>query len=143
MIRLTRRYHFSASHRLHSPLLSEEANDAIYGKCNNPFGHGHNYEVEVTVSGEVDRNTGRVVDLTSLDGLVRKHVIDAFEHRNLNLEVAEFQRVVPTTENLGVIVEARLLARWREAFPGGVPALQRIRIYETERNIFEVEATKS
>ncbi len=138
MMHLTRRYSFSASHRLHSPELGELANQELYGKCNNPFGHGHNYEVEVTVSGPVDAQTGRVVDLQDLDALVQRHVTGPFEHRNLNEEVPEFQQLVPTTENLGVIIDQRLRTAWSSAFPQCVPVLERVRIYETERNIFEI-----
>ena len=137
-MQLTRLYHFSASHRLHSSELSEEANQELYGKCNNPYGHGHNYEVEVTVSGPVDSRTGRVVDLHDLDALVKGHVTEPFDHRNLNEEVAEFQQLVPTTENLGIIIDKRLRASWDSAFPQRTPALERVRIYETARNIFEV-----
>jgi 6-pyruvoyltetrahydropterin/6-carboxytetrahydropterin synthase len=137
---VTRRYHFSASHRLHSSELSEQANQELYGKCNNPYGHGHNYEVEVTVRGLIDERTGRVVDLQDLDGLVHRQVTDALDHRNLNDEVPEFQQLVPTTENLSLIIERRLHHAWRTAFPEGAPMLERIRIYETARNIFEVRA---
>ena len=134
---LTRRYHFSASHRLHSAELSEQANQDLYGKCNNPYGHGHNYEVEVTVSGPVDSQTGRVVDLQDLDRLVQRYVTGPFEHRNLNEEVAEFQQLVSTTENLNIVIDRRLQTAWPEAFPANTPALKRVRIYETPRNIFE------
>ena len=137
-MQLTRLYHFCASHRLHSSELSEEANQELYGKCNNPYGHGHNYEVEVTVSGPVDSRTGRVVDLHDLDALVKGHVTEPFDHRNLNEEVAEFQQLVPTTENLGIIIDKRLRASWESVFPERAPALERVRIYETARNIFEV-----
>jgi 6-pyruvoyltetrahydropterin/6-carboxytetrahydropterin synthase len=137
---LTRRYRFSASHRLHSPELSERANQELYGKCNNPFGHGHNYEVEVTVRGPIDERTGRVVDLQDLNDLVHGYITSALDHRNLNDEVPDFQQLVPTTENLSLIIERRLHHAWRTAFPEGTPVLERIRIYETARNIFEVKA---
>ena|SRR5579871_6679257 len=134
---LTRRYHFSSSHRLHSPQLSDVRNEEIFGKCNNPFGHGHNYEVEVTVRGPIDESTGRVVDLGTLDMLVQRRVTDPLDHRNLNDEVPEFQKLVPTTENLSLMIERRLRSAWQEAFSGDRPVLHRIRIYETARNIFE------
>jgi 6-pyruvoyltetrahydropterin/6-carboxytetrahydropterin synthase len=141
---LTRRYHFSASHRLHSLVLSEQANQELYGKCNNPFGHGHNYEVEVTVNGPIDERTGRVIDPRDLDAVVARYITGPFEHRNLNEEVPEFQHLVPTTENLNIIVDRRLRAAWPEAFsatfPHSPPSLERVRIYETPRNIFETEA---
>lgn len=138
MIRVTRRYRFAASHRLHSPQLSAEENRELYGKCNHPFGHGHNYEVEVSVRGPVDARSGMVADIRSLDRLVHAQVIAAFDHRNLNAEVAVFERLVPTSENLGVEVCRRLKRNWSGVFPGEWPRLEKIRIAETERNIFEV-----
>jgi 6-pyruvoyltetrahydropterin/6-carboxytetrahydropterin synthase len=138
MIQLTRRYQFSASHRLHSADLSEAENERIFGKCNNPYGHGHNYEVEVTVKGEVDRATGCVVNLSDLDTLVGGQVVGPFDHRNLNEEIAEFQHLVPTTENLGVVIDRRLREAWPRVFPGAAPKLERVRILETPRNIFEI-----
>ena len=138
MIQLTRRYQFSASHRLHSDDLSEAENERVFGKCNNPYGHGHNYEVEVTVKGEVDQATGCVVNLSDLDTLVLEQVVVPFDHRNLNEEIAEFQRLVPTTENLGVVIDRRLREAWPCAFPGAAPKLERVRILETPRNIFEI-----
>jgi 6-pyruvoyltetrahydropterin/6-carboxytetrahydropterin synthase len=135
---LTRLYRFSASHRLHSNQLSSLANQELYGKCNNPFGHGHNYEFEVTVEGPVDIATGRVVDLPTLDALVKENITEPFEHRNLNEEVDEFQELVPTTENLNVIIDRRLRKAWPGAFPDLQPSLKRIRIFETARNIFEI-----
>jgi 6-pyruvoyltetrahydropterin/6-carboxytetrahydropterin synthase len=131
---LTRRYRFCASHRLHSPELSAQANQQIYGKCNNPYGHGHNYEIEVTVSGPIDSRTGRVVNLQTLDALVRERVIGPLDHRNLNEEVASFQDLVPTTENLCVVIEQQL----REAWPRPFPDLKRVSIWETARNIFVI-----
>lgn len=142
-MRATRRYRFSASHRLDAPQLSPEANRALYGKCNNPFGHGHNYELEVSVAGPVDTRTGRVADPRALDRLVRAEVLDAFEHRNLNTECEAFRTLVPTSENLAREIERRLQTAWRNAFPGGVPRLERICIAETPRNIFEVEADEN
>jgi 6-pyruvoyltetrahydropterin/6-carboxytetrahydropterin synthase len=143
MVHLTRRYRFSASHRLHSDQISEQANDELYGKCNNPFGHGHNYEVEVTVSGPVDSRTGRVVDLGELDTLVQRYVTEPLDHRNLNKEVPEFHQLVPTTENLNIIIDRRLRAAWPGAFSQQSPALERVRIYETARNIFETSRQNS
>ena len=97
-MRLTRRYRFSASHRLHSDQLTEAENDVTYGKCNNPYGHGHNYVLEVTVQGPVDGITGRVADLPSLDDFVQKEIVSRYDHRNLNEQVEELSGVVPTTE---------------------------------------------
>ncbi len=138
-MRLTRRYPFAASHRLHSPELSEQQNRQIYGKCNNPFGHGHNYVLEVSVRGPVDEETGRAVDIAALDELVRRMVVKAFDHRNLNTEVSEFASISPTTENVAIEIERRLKAAWPAAFVSGRPQLEKIRLYETRKNIFEVD----
>jgi 6-pyruvoyltetrahydropterin/6-carboxytetrahydropterin synthase len=137
MLRVTKRYVFSASHRLHSPLLSEEENSVVYGKCNNPHGHGHNYEIEVTVKGKVDALTGRAVDLGALDRIAQREILDPLSHRNLNEEVAAFRDLVPTTENLAREIDRRLRHAWPEAFPSG-PELETIRIRETDRNICEI-----
>src|SRR5579872_3312175 len=96
---LTRRYQFSASHRLHSPHFSEEQNQRVYGKCNSPYGHGHNYKFEVTVSGCPDPETGMICNLSDLDGFVERTIMPEFEFSNLN-ELPAFRDVVPTTENL-------------------------------------------
>jgi len=132
-LKATRRYPFSASHRLHSPQLSDEQNREIFGKCNNPFGHGHNYILEVTVQGPVDAGTGLVVNGQSLDGLVRDEVLERYGHRNLNEDIAAFKDVPPTTENLTTEIRRGLLAKWPQEFP----RLDRIRIHETDRNTFE------
>ena len=136
---LTRRYMFSASHRLHSDAMSEAENVATYGKCNNPYGHGHNYVVEVSARGPLD-GSGRAVDIELLDRLVERQVLAPFAHRNLNLDVNSFARLVPTSENLAVEICRRLKDNWRTAFPGEWPKLERVRIAETARNIFEVYA---
>ena len=133
-MRLTRRYRFSASHRLHSGQLTEAENDVTYGKCNNPYGHGHNYVLEVTVQGPVDGITGRVADLPSLDDFVQKEIVSRYDHRNLNEQVEELSGVVPTTEVVSAAIHARLDAHW----PGQLPALDRVRIWETRNNIFEI-----
>ena len=138
MIRVTRRYEFSASHRLHAAGLTEEENRRLYGKCNNPFGHGHNYVLEVSVRGPVEARSGRAVDPVALDRLVRERVMREFDHKNLNEEIDAFQRVVPTTENLSLLIHDRLKRGWRSVFPGPWPELEKVRIAETERNIFEV-----
>ena len=100
MVYLTRRYRFSASHRLHNDVLTAEENSRFYGKCDNAFGHGHNYMLEVTVAGEVDASTGMVLDLAILDGAVQREVIDRFDLSNLNLDSDRFRTLVPTTENM-------------------------------------------
>ena len=140
-IRLSKRYGFAASHRLHSPALTDEENRETYGKCDNPHGHGHNYEVELTVCGTVDPVTGRVVDLALLDDLAERQILAPFRYRNLNEEVALFRTIVPTTENLGLEVDRRLRAVWAKTFapiePGALH-LEKVRIWETERNICEI-----
>ena len=140
MFRVTRRYAFAASHRLHSPHLSDEANRELYGKCNNPYGHGHNYSVEVSAIGPADADTGLAVDLQALDGLVRREVIEPFDHRDLNRDSTAFLDQAPTTENLAWEIVRRLKSNWRDAFPGDWPRLEKIRIAETPRNIFELRS---
>jgi len=142
-VRLSRRYGFTATHRLHAAGLTDEENRAVYGKCNNPNGHGHNYEIEITVAGPVDEVTGRVVSRKELDGLVAREVVEPLRYRNLNEEVEAFRNVVPTTENLTYEVDQRLRAAWGLAFPLGFPRLEKIRIWETERNICEFNGVKS
>jgi 6-pyruvoyltetrahydropterin/6-carboxytetrahydropterin synthase len=137
-VRLTRRYAFAASHRLHSALLTDEQNRATFGKCNNPYGHGHNYEVEVTVCGELDPETGRVVDRAILDRLAEEQILKPFHFRDLNQEVSAFRSAVPTTENLVIEVDRRLRAAWGTVFAAGQPRLEKVRIRETARNICEI-----
>ena len=139
MFRLTRRYAFAASHRLHSDALSEEENWSVYGKCNNPYGHGHNYQVEVSAQGPLDPS-GRVVDPRALDDLVSREVLATMEHRNLNTEVEPFQTIVPTSENLAMEICRRLKRSWSGSFTGPWPRLEKVRIVETPRNIFEIQA---
>jgi 6-pyruvoyltetrahydropterin/6-carboxytetrahydropterin synthase len=127
---LNRRYMFSASHRLHTDGLSEVENRELYGKCNNPHGHGHNYTVEVTVSGQVDPKTGMVCNLVDIDECIREHVLERFDHQNLNL-LPEFEKVVPTTENLCVRIYDILKREFHEAH------LEKVRIEETMMNSFE------
>ncbi len=133
-LHLTRRYRFSASHRLHSPQLGDEANRRIYGKCNNPYGHGHNYVVEVAVSGPVDVSTGMIANLSDLDAFVEREVIEPFDHTYLNEEVSAFRESVPTTENLCIEIFNRLRHFPRE-FPRA--RLERVRVEETGMNSFE------
>ncbi|HEX3880325.1 MAG TPA: 6-carboxytetrahydropterin synthase [Bryobacteraceae bacterium] len=140
MFRVTRRYTFAASHRLHSSQLPDEENRRIYGKCNNPYGHGHNYFLEVTARGPADETTGIAAPLAALDSLVRREVLLPFDHRNLNTDSDAFHEAVPTTENLAVEIARRLKRNWRSAFPGEWPILEKIRIEETTRNIFEIKA---
>jgi len=129
-IELGRRYKFSSSHRLHSEKLSEQENRSVYGKCNNPYGHGHNYVLEVCVSGAVDPATGMIANLVDLDGFVEREVIEPFDHKLLNEEVAAFRENVPTTENLCKEIYRRL-----KRFPKA--KLERVRVEETSNNAFE------
>jgi 6-pyruvoyltetrahydropterin/6-carboxytetrahydropterin synthase len=138
-VHLTRRYGFAASHRLHSAALTDEENRETYGKCDNPHGHGHNYEVELTVRGTVNPVTGRVVDLGVLDDLAERQILAPFRYRNLNEEIAVFSATVPTTENLGLEVNRRLREAWPETFGSGGLHLEKVRIRETDRNICEVK----
>ncbi len=125
-----RRYLLSASHRLHTDALNGEQNRAAYGKCNNRFGHGHNYTVEVLVGGPVDRETGMVINLAELDEIVQRKVIDRFDHMNLNLDPL-FENLVPTTENLCKTVF--------QILKGALPAMEltHVRVEETENNFFQ------
>jgi 6-pyruvoyltetrahydropterin/6-carboxytetrahydropterin synthase len=127
---LTRRYLFSASHRLHSEDMSAEENLATYGKCNNPHGHGHNYALEVTVSGPVDQRTGMVCNLTDLDGFVEREVLSRYDLSNLNT-MQEFAALVPTTENLCLEIFEILRRGFAHAH------LDKVRLEETMMNSFE------
>ena len=129
-IELGRRYRFAASHRLHSDGLSVEENRRIYGKCNNSYGHGHNYVLEIRVSGTVDQTTGMIVNLADLDQFVEREVIEAFDHKSLNEDVPEFRATVPTTENLCKEIYRRV-----KIFPKA--KLERVRVEETTNNSFE------
>ena len=129
-LHLTRRYQFAASHRLASPRFSDAENRRVYGKCANPYGHGHNYVLEVTVSGAADPATGMVADLVELDGFVDSEVLAVFDHTNLNEQIPAFRERVPTTENLCIELFDRL-----KRFP--VARLERIRLEETGLNSFE------
>jgi 6-pyruvoyltetrahydropterin/6-carboxytetrahydropterin synthase len=125
MVYLTRKAEFSASHYYHNPELSAEENLRLFGKCNNPYGHGHNYTLEVTVKGQVDARSGFVVDLKQLKELMNREVIDLLDHRFLNKEVPEFQEAIPTTENLAISIWNRLRPRLKLA------QLHRVRVYES------------
>ena len=127
---LTRRYWFSASHRLHSDDMSAEENQQVYGKCNNPYGHGHNYALEVTVAGQVDTRTGMICNLVDLDSFVQEKILERFGHQNLNT-LSDFQGVVPTTENLCVAVYGILEQEFQHA------QVEKIRVEERMLNSFE------
>ena len=129
---LTRRYRFSASHRLHRANLSEEENLRLYGKCSNLHGHGHNYLLEVTIAGPVDPATGMIANLGELDPFVEREVIEPFDYKYLNEEVPEFAADIPTTENV-----CREIYRRLKAFPAA--RISRVRIDETSKNSFEYD----
>ena len=129
-----RKEHFNAAHRLHNPNWSDEKNKEIFGKCNNPNYHGHNYDLEVKVIGEVDPETGYVLDAKILKNIIKKNVLDPFDHMNLNLDVEEFKNLNPTAENIARVVYSNIL----KDLPDGLEL--KIRLYETERNIVEFPA---
>ncbi len=132
VVRATRRLHFSAAHRLYRADWREERNREVFGSCAHPNWHGHNYELEVTVEGEVDPETGYVMDLKLLRDMVETKVIDDLDHRNLNLDVPWLEGVNPTTENVVVAIWERLVSR----LPEGV-SLARLVLWETSRNFVE------
>ena len=141
MTHVTRRYRFAASHRLHSNQFSEEENRELYGKCNNPYGHGHDYVLEVTAEGPLDAVSGRVVSIPALDRLVGETVLRDFDHKYFNADVGDFQELVPTSENILRVVEGRLKSEWGRTFPGEWPRLEKIRLRETRRNQFELKVS--
>jgi 6-pyruvoyltetrahydropterin/6-carboxytetrahydropterin synthase len=134
VLRLTHTYRFSASHRLHAQQLTDVENEKLYGRCNNPYGHGHNYVLAVTVEGEVDAATGLVADPAALDQLVQTQVVSVYDHKYLNADVPDFDGVCATTENLAYSIRDRLVAAW----PASMPALAHIRVQETKRNAIEL-----
>ena len=137
MIALTRCYRFSASHRLHLQSLSAQQNAELYGKCNNPYGHGHNYRLEVSVTGAVHQITGQMIPLGQLDRLVQEQVLTSFEHRNLNVDIPQMGELVPTTENVLAVITGLLQQRWNDYIPGAA-RLYRVHIQETDRNGFGI-----
>src|SRR5579872_4134180 len=133
---LSRRYLFSSSHRLHSEAMTDEENQTTYGKCNNPFGHGHNYIVEVTVSGPVNDQTGMVCNLSDLDEFIEKEVLGRYDHENLNT-IREFAQEVPTTENLCIQIYEIVQRGFKKAH------LERVRLEETMMNSFEYQGERT
>lgn len=131
IVRVTRHLHFSAAHRLHNPEMSQERNQEVFGLCNSPNWHGHNYELEVTVEGEIDPATGYVLDLKRLKDLVEEEVVQHLDHRNLNVDVPWLEGTLPSTENLVVAMWNRLVGR----IPEG--RLVRLVLWETPRNYVE------
>ena len=132
-VTVTRLLRFNAAHRVHNPALSDEENRRLFGKCNNPNWHGHNYTLEVSVRGPVEERTGYVMDLGALRTLVEESVVDEIAHRNLNVDVPFMQGIIPTTENIVVAV-------WRRLEPRIAPVrLVRLKLWETENNFVEYE----
>ena len=126
-----RKEHFNAAHRLHNPNWSDERNERVYGKCNNLNYHGHNYELIVQVIGEVDADTGYVMDMKVLSDVIKQHVLDRFDHKNLNLDTQEFQNLNPSAENIAIVIYDILKAQLDSHLQ------LKIRLYETERNFVE------
>lgn len=129
-----RKEHFNAAHRLHNPSWSDEKNSAVFGKCNNPNYHGHNYELVVQVTGDIDPDTGYVIDMKKLSDIIKVHVLNHFDHKNLNMDTKEFEKLNPTAENIAVVIYQILRARLEERLD------LRVRLYETERNFVEYPA---
>jgi 6-pyruvoyltetrahydropterin/6-carboxytetrahydropterin synthase len=129
-----RREHFNAAHRLHNPAWDEEKNDSVFGKCNNPNYHGHNYELEVKLTGEPSPETGFVIDLKYLSDIINETVIEKLDHKNLNLDVPEFAQLNPTAENIAIVIYNIL----RKKIDGKLD--MQIRLYETPRNFVEYPA---
>lgn len=129
-----RKAHFNAAHRLHNPEWDEATNRNIFGKCNNPNYHGHNYDLTVRVTGEIDPRTGYVIDMKVLKDLIEAHVTDRFDHKNLNLDTEEFRDLNPTAENIAVVIWQKLRAHLDDKYDLSV------RLYETERNFVEFPA---
>jgi len=133
-IAVYRKEHFNAAHRLHNPNWTNEKNDEIFGKCNNPSFHGHNYDLIVKVVGELDPETGYVCDMKILKDIVREHIVNKFDHKNLNIDVAEFKDLNPTAENIAVVIYDILRTKIDNKLE------LKIRLYETERNFVEYPA---
>jgi len=132
-ITVFRKAHFNAAHRLYNPGWSEEKNQEVFGKCNNPNYHGHNYDLEVSVRGEIDPETGYVIDMKVLKDLIREHVEERYDHKNLNLDTEDFKNLNPTAENIAAVIWNRLRAAL------GSELELKVRLYETERNFVECE----
>jgi 6-pyruvoyltetrahydropterin/6-carboxytetrahydropterin synthase len=133
-IAVSRKEHFNAAHRLFNPDWSNEKNDMVFGKCNNPNYHGHNYELIVTLVGEIDPTTGYVYDMKVLSDLIKEKILNHFDHKNLNLDVAYFKEMNPTAENIVLVIWRILRQQIDEKFE------LKVKLYETERNIVEYPA---
>ena len=126
-----RKEHFNAAHRLHNPAWSDEKNETVFGKCNNPNFHGHNYELVIQVTGDVNPETGYVIDMKVLSSVIKEFVLDRFDHKNLNLDVEEFFDLNPSAENIAIVIYSIL----RKQIDSELTL--KIRLYETERNFVE------
>ncbi len=135
-MKVTTTYEFAAAHRLHAPNKSEAENAELYGKCNNPRGHGHNYGLEVTIEGHINSKTGEVIALPVLDEIVQREVFERFDHKHLNEDCPEFKSIIPTSENLALVIFQVL----EPAVAGAGARLSRVGLHETMKNFFEVEA---
>ena len=133
-VAVSRKEHFNAAHRLTNPAWSTEKNDAVFGKCNNPNFHGHNYELIVTVTGEPSAETGFVYDLKVLSTIIKEHVLNHFDHKNLNLDTSYFKTLNPTAENIAIVIWRILRQQIDTSFD------LKIKLYETERNFVEYPA---
>ncbi len=133
-ISVYRKEHFNAAHRLYNPAWPDEKNDLIFGKCNNPNWHGHNYELLVKLIGDVDPETGYVYDLKKLSELIKENIIEYFDHKNLNLDLSEFENLIPTTENIAMVIWNILREKIDNKFQ------LKVILYETENNFVEFPA---
>ncbi|MFN3315930.1 MAG: 6-pyruvoyl trahydropterin synthase family protein [Raineya sp.] len=133
-IKVFRKEHFNAAHRLHNPAWDEQKNQETFGKCNNQYYHGHNYELIVEVIGEIDPQTGYLIDMKVLSDIIKEHITDKFDHKNLNLEIEEFKNLNPTAENIAVVI-------WNILRQHIQPKYElKVKLYETERNFVEYPA---
>ena len=135
-MKVCRRVNFNAAHRLYRKDWSDEKNDAVFGKCNNPNFHGHNYIMEVWIEGDIDPETGYVIDLKILKDIIKEEIVERFDHRNLNLDCPEFENLIPTAENIILVSWNLLRSRLDEKFK------LKLKLWETENNIFEYDGTQ-
>ncbi|MBK5279887.1 MAG: 6-carboxytetrahydropterin synthase [Bacteroidia bacterium] len=133
-VAVSRKEHFNAAHRLHNSSWSDEQNDSVFGKCNNPNYHGHNYELIVTLIGEPNHETGYVYDMKKLSDLIKEHILNHFDHKNLNLDIAYFKNTNPTAENIAIVIWRILRQHIDNKYD------LKIKLYETERNFVEYPA---
>ncbi|MBL6660700.1 MAG: 6-carboxytetrahydropterin synthase [Crocinitomicaceae bacterium] len=135
-MKVCRRVNFNAAHRLYRKDWSDEKNDAVFGKCNNPNFHGHNYVLEVWIEGDIDAETGYVIDLKILKDIIKEEIVERFDHRNLNLDCSEFENLIPTAENIILVSWNLLRSRLDKKFK------LKLKLWETENNIFEYDGAQ-